>query len=209
MPVCPRCGGTTFAQGVCSTCGTAQRPQPPGTPPLPRPPPTGARPPLGSGPAHTTAQGLVLREILEDDPALPQGIVLRELPPADPRLLRPPPAPADLILEELAPEDELIDGFEGTHLDTRPTRARPLPPPPPPKRAAPALEAFPSAACPSCATPLADPYAPFCDACGHRLPRVRRNAAALAGPDTGRKCRRCGIPNAADRTTCTNCGTRL
>lgn len=201
MPVCARCGGTAFNQGVCLACGQGGRaPAPAARPltPVARPAPA---------PTHTTSQGLILREITDDDPALPQAIVVRD-PGLILRELPPEPLPAGIILRELEPEEDLIEGFEGTHIEARAPRARPPPPPPPPRRPPPALEAFAAEQCPSCATQLADPYAPFCDACGFKMPRVRRSAAAL-GPQTTQKCRRCGLANALDRAACTNCGQRL
>lgn len=172
-----------------------------------------------SGPRPGPVEGLILRELGPEDGAdLPQAIVLRELPVTPvgrvPRGLPPEPAPISaaelgLVLEEVEPDDgvPLIDGFEATTLETRAPRARAPAPPPPPKRAAPALEAFPTEACPNCGTPTADPRAAFCDACGERLPRVRRAAAPAAGD---RKiCRRCGLGNALDKAACTNCGQRL
>jgi hypothetical protein len=160
-----------------------------------------------------------LRELGPDDDAdLPQAIVLRELPAAPAgRVLRELPVEAapisaaalGLVLEEVEPDEGVptIDGFEATTLEARAPRARPAPPPPPPKRAAPALQAFPTEACPSCGTPTADLRAAFCDACGERLPRVRRAATPAAGD---RKiCRRCGLGNALDKASCTNCGQRL
>ncbi len=199
MPVCARCGGAAFNQGVCVACGLGARPRP--------------LPPAPAAPSHVTSQGLILREITEDEPDLPQAIVIRNPPPAPGLILRElPPEPGDgLILRELEPEDDgdpLIEGFEGTQLEARGPRARPPPSPPPPRRPAPALEAFAAEQCPSCTTPLADPYAPFCDACGYKMPRVRR-AAAAAGAENSRKCRRCGLANALDRSACTNCGQRL
>lgn len=186
----------------------------------PRPTPAVQGAPAGrplSAARPAPAEGLILRELGPDEDAdLPQAIVVRALPsaPAGIVLRELPPEPVSaaelgLVLEEVEADDgvPLLDGFEATTLESRAPRARPPPPPPPPKRAAPALEAFPTAACPSCGTPTADPRAAFCDACGERLPRVRRAAAPSA---SDRKiCRRCGLGNAVDKAACTNCGQRL
>lgn len=163
--------------------------------------------------------GLILREITDDDDGLPQAVVVRGQPVVTPGpVIRPaPPEPvpvAGIILRELEPEElelPLMEGFEGTQLDPTAPRRRAAPPPPPAptgrRRAGPAFEAFPTEQCPSCSTSLADPLAPFCGACGFRMPRVRKAAAPTA--EATKKCRRCGLANAVDRSACTNCGQRL
>lgn len=197
MPTCPRCGAATLPNGVCPSCRAAGRPS---AARAPTPPPAPA--------------GLILREIADDDAGadLPPAIVLTELPPdAAGVVLRELPADAPahgIILGEIV-EDELIEGFEATLHEPAPVRAKAPPPPPPPRRAAPALEAFPTAACPSCGTPTHDAYATFCEACGARMPRVRRAPAASGAADDRVRCRRCGLANDASRSACTNCGQRL
>lgn len=61
--------------------------------------------------------------------------------------------------------------------------------------------------CPACGEALPDPPGAFCDACGQKLPRIRRGAPAASA--ASRRCTSCGTLAAAGRSRCVACGGRL
>jgi hypothetical protein len=220
---CDACGSTMVKDGVCQRCGTLVFED---APPPPRRPPTAPSGPAASSqarPMPPIARGTPIagQRPYSSQPAPP----MQTPAPSQPRRPAPPPEPEPVPLDLSTaivgipddggpppvaldigqfivgepPEDrvERMEGFEATRVDQVEG----------PLRAQVHSTALITTACPSCGTALADAGAAFCDACGQRIPRMRKREDAPA--QATKSCRRCKFKNPVNALACKSCGLRL